>query len=122
MADTLCPRLFARDTDYSYIVSKLHISAQRSRLTEALPRRWQEFPGRGYDSSDRQFFVGDSLLVTPVLVPNVSSVMGVFPAAGGPWRDFWTHEELDVQPDVNSTIPAPLRSEALTILQLLNYS
>jgi alpha-glucosidase len=74
-----------------------------------MPYRWQEFPGRGYESADRQFLVGDSLLVTPVLLPNVSTVDGVFPSAGGPWRDFWTQDVLDVEPDVNSTIPAPLR-------------
>ncbi|KAF8318461.1 glycoside hydrolase family 31 protein [Clavulina sp. PMI_390] len=69
---------------------------------------WHEFPGQGYESADRQFLVGTSLLVTPVLMPNVSSVSGVFPAAGGPWRDFWTHEVLNVEAGINTTIPAPL--------------
>lgn len=45
-------------------------------------RRWQEFPNGGYESADRQFLVGDLLLITPVLLPNVSTVQGVFPAAG----------------------------------------
>jgi len=76
--------------------------------TPAIRTLWQEFPGRGYEAADRQFLVGDALLVTPVLVPNVSTVSGVFPAAGGPWRDFWTHQVLNAQPDVNTTIPAPL--------------
>jgi len=78
------------------------------RGTPVIRTLWQEFPGRGYEMADRQFLVGESLLVTPVLLPNVTTVDGVFPSAGGHWRDFWSHEVLDVEPDVNSTIPAPL--------------
>jgi hypothetical protein len=85
-----------------------HLGSLQSLTRNGL-YRWQEFPGRGYESADRQFLVGHSLLVTPVLLPNVTTVDGVFPYAGGLWRDFWTHEALNVEPDVNSTVPAPLR-------------
>ncbi|KAH9022012.1 glycosyl hydrolases family 31-domain-containing protein [Lactarius pseudohatsudake] len=41
---------------------------------------------------DRQFMVGSDILVTPVLTPNVSSVLGFLPGRGLViWRDWYTH-------------------------------
>lgn len=44
-------------------------------------------------SVSNQFLVGDSILVTPVVQPNVSTVSGLFPDGKNTiWRDWWTHE------------------------------
>lgn len=57
-----------------------------------------------------QFMLGPSILVTPVLLPNVSTVQGVFPgvADGEIWYDWYTLQALDVQPGENITLAAPL--------------
>lgn len=59
---------------------------------------------------DNQFMLGPSILVTPVLVPNVVSVNGVFPgvAQGTIWYDWYTLQPLAVQPGENITLSAPL--------------
>ncbi|KAF9779894.1 glycosyl hydrolases family 31-domain-containing protein [Thelephora terrestris] len=44
---------------------------------------------------DKQFMIGNALLVTPVLHPNVTTVQGHFPGIGIViWRDFFTYERL----------------------------
>lgn len=55
------------------------------------PLSW-EFDDAKYASVDQQFLLGDSILVTPCLKRGGKQVTGYFPAAGGPWRDWWTHE------------------------------
>lgn len=62
-----------------------------------------------------QYLVGDAILVTPVLEPNVSSVSGLFPAGATTiWRDWWSHEVLNTSTisegsaAANVTLPAPL--------------
>lgn len=59
---------------------------------------------------DNQFMVGPSILVTPVLEPQVSTVKGVFPGIGQGevWYDWYTRTAVDAQPGVNTTIDAPL--------------
>ncbi|RDW81045.1 glycoside hydrolase family 31 protein [Aspergillus mulundensis] len=59
---------------------------------------------------DNQFLVGPSILVTPVLEPQVSTVKGVFPGVGQGevWYDWYTQTAVDAQPGVNTTIDAPL--------------
>lgn len=59
---------------------------------------------------DNQFMLGPSLLVTPVLLPNVNTVNGVFPgvAEGTIWYDWYTLQPLDVQAGQNITLQAPL--------------
>ncbi|KDQ51365.1 glycoside hydrolase family 31 protein [Jaapia argillacea MUCL 33604] len=58
---------------------------------------------------DRQFMVGSDILVTPVLTPNVSTVDGIFPGRGQVvWRDWYTHEVVNANPGVNTTLSAPL--------------
>jgi alpha-glucosidase len=59
---------------------------------------------------DRQFLVGSSLMVIPVLDQGATSVQGVFPgvAHGEVWYDWYTQTAFDAQPGVNTTIDAPL--------------
>jgi alpha-glucosidase len=57
-----------------------------------------------------QFLLGSSLLITPVLIPNVDTVNGVFPGIGEGtrWYDWYTLEEVSAQPQENKTLSAPL--------------
>lgn len=59
---------------------------------------------------DTQFLLGPSIMVVPVLVPQATSVDGVFPGVkqGEVWYDWYTQETVDAKPGVNTTIPAPL--------------
>jgi len=57
-----------------------------------------------------QFLLGPSILVTPVLTPNVEIVKGVFPGIGQGerWYDWYTLQEVQAQPGENVTLSAPL--------------
>ena len=57
-----------------------------------------------------QFLLGPSILVTPVLVPNVETVSGVFPGIGEGtrWYDWYNLTEVQAQPRQNVTLAAPL--------------
>ena len=59
---------------------------------------------------DRQFLVGPSVMVVPVLEPQADTVKGVFPGVGNGevWYDWYTQTAVDAKPGVNTTIPAPL--------------
>jgi alpha-glucosidase len=59
---------------------------------------------------DTQFLLGPSLLITPVLEPQVDTVKGVFPgiASGEVWYDWYTQTKVQAQAGVNTSIPAPL--------------
>jgi alpha-glucosidase len=59
---------------------------------------------------DTQFLLGPSLLITPVLEPQVDTVKGVFPgiASGEVWYDWYTQTKVLAQAGVNTSIPAPL--------------
>ncbi|KAF2177647.1 glycoside hydrolase family 31 protein [Zopfia rhizophila CBS 207.26] len=59
---------------------------------------------------DNQFLLGPSLLITPVLEPQVDTVKGVFPGVidGEVWYDWYTHEKIKAEAGVNTTIDAPL--------------
>lgn len=61
-------------------------------------------------AADRQFLVGDALMVIPVLEPNVKHTKGVFPGidVDEVWYDWYTHERVDEPAGSNVTIPAPL--------------
>lgn len=70
-----------------------------------------EFPNdASLRSVDNQFMLGPSLLVTPVLEPNVESVKGVFPgiAEGTKWYDWYTLQPVEAQSGENVTLDAPL--------------
>jgi alpha-glucosidase len=57
-----------------------------------------------------QFLVGPSVMVIPVLEPQVDTVKGVFPGVGHGevWYDWYTQTAVDAKPGVNTTISAPL--------------
>ncbi|PTU24247.1 hypothetical protein P175DRAFT_0513260 [Aspergillus ochraceoroseus IBT 24754] len=59
---------------------------------------------------DTQFLVGSSIMVVPVLEPQVDTVKGVFPGVGQGevWYDWYTQTAVDAKPGVNTTIAAPL--------------
>lgn len=59
---------------------------------------------------DTQFLLGPSLMVVPVLEPQVDYVKGVFPGVGNGevWYDWYTQSVFDAEPGVNTTISAPL--------------
>lgn len=71
-----------------------------------------EFPNDpSLASADRQFLLGPSILVTPVLEQGASSVNGVFPglAEGTAWYDWYTQAPITgVSPGQNVSIAAPL--------------
>ncbi|WVF67066.1 hypothetical protein IAT40_001810 [Kwoniella sp. CBS 6097] len=72
---------------------------------------FHQFQSTDYLSIDSQFLVGPSLLVTPVLQPNESTVTGLFPSSGGTfWVDWWTHARLDTSSGngENITLDLPL--------------
>jgi alpha-glucosidase len=61
-------------------------------------------------SADRQFLLGDSLMITPVLEQGASSVNGVFPGVGKGevWYDWYNQTAVQAGPGENITIEAPL--------------
>jgi len=61
-------------------------------------------------NADRQFLLGSSIMVTPVLVQGASSVDGVFPGVGSGevWYDWYTQSAITASPGQNVTIDAPL--------------
>lgn len=56
-----------------------------------------------------QFLLGPSILVTPVLVPNMDTVRGVFPGVdkGTLWYDWYSLQPLRAAPRENVTLAAP---------------
>lgn len=62
--------------------------------------------------SQRQFFLGPALLITPVLAQGATTVNGVFPGTGGKgevYYDWYTHSAQNIStPGANVTINAPL--------------
>ncbi|VEU22377.1 DEKNAAC103506 [Brettanomyces naardenensis] len=97
-----------------YLLLPYYYTLLHESHTTGLPflRQFQwEFPEDSfYAGIDNQFFVGDSLLVTPVLEPNVSTVKGVFPGANESdvYYDFYTHEKQNFTNHKNHTLEAPL--------------
>jgi alpha-glucosidase len=70
-----------------------------------------EFPNEPQLAAvDTQFMLGPSLLITPVLEPQVDTVKGVFPGIidGECWYDWYTNEKFEAEAGVNTTISAPL--------------
>lgn len=57
-----------------------------------------------------QFLVGPSVMVIPVLEPQVNTVKGVFPGVGHGevWYDWYSQTAVDARPGANTTISAPL--------------
>lgn len=91
----------------------LFYRAHRSGSTVMRALAW-EFPNDPTLASvDRQFMLGPSLLITPVLTPGATSVSGVFPGRenGVIWYDWYTQTAFEPNSTAagsNITIPAPL--------------
>lgn len=71
-----------------------------------------EFPNEPWlADADRQFMLGDAILVTPVLEEGATSVDGVFPGVGSgtTWYDWYNQTRVaGVEAGQNVTIEAPL--------------
>jgi alpha-glucosidase len=70
-----------------------------------------EFPNEpALASADRQFLLGGSIMITPVLDQGATSVDGVFPGVGSGevWYDWYNQSAITAQPGQNITIDAPL--------------
>ena len=70
-----------------------------------------EFPNDpSLAAADRQFLLGPSLMVTPVLMPGATTVNGVFPGVGHGtvWYDWYNQSAVSVARGANVTIAAPL--------------
>jgi len=79
-----------------------------STVMRALP--W-EFPNDpSLAAADRQFLLGPSIMVTPVLEPGATTVDGVFPGIGKGecWYDWYTQAAVNATMGQNMTINAPL--------------
>jgi alpha-glucosidase len=61
-------------------------------------------------SADRQFLLGDSLMIIPVLAQGATTVGGVFPGVGKGevWYDWYNQTAAQAGPGENITIDAPL--------------
>lgn len=92
-----------------YIYTLSHLShTTGSTIMRALA--W-EFPNDPtLAAADRQFLLGPSLMITPVLDQGATTVDGVFPgvAEGEIWYDWYNQSAVEVQARVNTTIDAPL--------------
>ncbi|KAK1921126.1 glycosyl hydrolases family 31-domain-containing protein [Papiliotrema laurentii] len=68
-----------------------------------------EFGSAKYRDVDEQFLIGSGLLVTPVLEEGATAVRGHFPSMGGTfWRDWYTHQFIQVDENDTAEISAPL--------------
>lgn len=92
-----------------YIYTLLyHAHQQGDTVLRALA--W-EFPDPLLASADRQFLLGPSILVTPVLEPGSTTVNGVFPGliqGTETWYDWYNGSAVPVPAQANTTIDAPL--------------
>jgi alpha-glucosidase len=92
-----------------YMYTLFH-SAHTTGSTVMRALAW-EFPNDpSLAAADRQFLLGPSLLVTPVLAQGATAVDGVFPgiAHGEVWYDWYTQSAVHASAGENVTIPAPL--------------
>jgi alpha-glucosidase len=98
-----------RYTLLPYIYTTFYLShATGSTTMRALA--W-EFPNDpSLASADRQFLLGSSLMVIPVLAQGATTVDGVFPGSGQGevWYDWYNQSALAAAPGRNLTIAAPL--------------
>jgi len=95
---------------YSLLPYWYTLFADASRYgTPPIKALFYEFPGEPeLFAVDEQFMIGNALLVTPVMYPNVTTVEGNFPGTGSVvWRDFLTHELLS-NPTKKQAIEVPL--------------
>jgi alpha-glucosidase len=71
---------------------------------------WEFSSDPSLASADRQFLLGSSLMVVPVLAQGATSVGGVFPGVGKGevWYDWYNQSAITAGPGENITIDAPL--------------
>ncbi|ORY27649.1 alpha-glucosidase precursor [Naematelia encephala] len=70
---------------------------------------FHEFDDPAYYDIDSQFLIGSSLLVSPQLQPNSTTVSAKFPSADGvTWTNFFTHARLDTSGGEVVEVDAPL--------------
>ncbi|PGH01895.1 alpha-glucosidase [Blastomyces parvus] len=92
-----------------YIYTLFH-QAHTTGSTVMRALAW-EFPNDpSLASADRQFLLGPSFMVIPVLEPQATTVNGVFPgvADGEMWYDWYTQTPFKAITGRNTTIDAPL--------------
>ncbi|KAF1347526.1 glycosyl hydrolases family 31-domain-containing protein [Delphinella strobiligena] len=92
-----------------YIYTLSHLShTTGSTIMRALAWEFPDDPTLA--AADRQFLLGPSLMITPVLKQGATTVDGVFPGvtAGELWYDWYNQSAVEVQARVNTTIDAPL--------------
>lgn len=98
-----------RYTLLPYIYTNFYLAHQTgSTVMRALA--W-EFPNEPLLASvDRQFLLGGSVMITPVLAQGASTVNGVFPGVGygEVWYDWYNQSAVSARPGENVTIAAPL--------------
>jgi len=109
VADATKIAINIRYTLLPYIYTSFYLAhSTGSTVMRALA--W-EFPNEPLlASADRQFLLGDSLLITPVLAQGASSVDGIFPGVGygEVWYDWYNQTAVTAGPGQNITIDAPL--------------
>merc|ERR1712137_451199 len=95
-----------------YYTLNYHASLQGSPIVRPL---FFQFP---QDSNtlnlDKQFLVGNCLMVIPVLTQGATSVNGYFPA--GVWYDYYTQASMSFSQGTNLNINAPLDTIPLYLL------
>lgn len=77
-----------------------------------------EFPDdASLASVETQFMSGPAIMIHPVLVPQATSVKGVFPgvAQGTVWYDWYTFAKIDAAAGENKTLDAPLLHQPVSI-------
>lgn len=98
-----------RYTLLPYIYTTFYLS-HTTGSTSMRALAW-EFPNDPFlASADRQFLLGSSLMVVPVLAQGATTVNGVFPGSGKGevWYDWYNQSSITSSPGQNITIDAPL--------------
>jgi alpha-glucosidase len=109
VADATKVAMNIRYTLLPYIYTTFYLS-HKTGSTTMRALAW-EFPNEpGLKNADRQFMLGDALLVTPVLVQGAGTVDGVFPGSekGEVWYDWYNQTAVTASLGQNVTIEAPL--------------
>ncbi|KAL2812415.1 glycosyl hydrolases family 31-domain-containing protein [Aspergillus granulosus] len=86
-----------------------HAHTAGHTVMRALPWEFPNYPTLA--SADRQFLLGPSILVIPVLEPGATSVNGVLPGlieGHEKWYDWYNQTAVPVPSQANTTIDAPL--------------
>lgn len=99
---------------YTYtLFHRAHVAGQT--VLRALAWEFPDDPS--LRAVETQFMSGPALLVTPVLIPNVETVQGVFPGVGSGtiWYDWYTFQKVNASPGQNVTLSAPIVHQPIHI-------